>query len=314
MEAVFDDPEVDEFVNLLPEARYEFLDKRQKQFSGWRNLKLTDRRKVYSGLHKEAKSLGISTFEDFDDLMRLELTSLKPYHVDYEQFKYGQDNPHATASGIYRPKHGHGYYVGLKPWLSQMGDTAPTFLTTEEVVAQTIKKAYGQRLLSLELDNLTGLFPIKVPVFIERRAKSDRVQAEELNVSALAQEILEADKNAVVISDGVKDTPGVYTFQGMKGLNGLEDRNIYIILTWMAPEKYAELNVLGQWLGNENILLDYCQDQINQAVGRNRGFRQSQKETKTVVITSRNHWKGFLSKLQDRSPRTQLYPVEERPW
>jgi hypothetical protein len=191
LEVVFDDPEADEFVNILPEARYEFLDKRQKQFSGWRNLKLTDRRKVYSGLHKEAKSLGISTFEDFDDLMRLELTSLKPYHVDYEQFKYGQDNPHATASGIYRPKHGHGYYVGLKPWLSQMGDTAPTFLTTEEVVAQTIKKAYGQRLLSLELDNLTGLFPIKVPVFIERRAKSDRVQAEELNVSALAQEILE---------------------------------------------------------------------------------------------------------------------------
>jgi hypothetical protein len=194
------------------------------------------------------------------------------------------------------------------------GDTVPTFLTNEEVVAHTIKKAYGQRLLSLELDNLPGLFPIKVPVFIDKRAKSDRVQAEELNVSALAQEILEADKNAVVISDGVKDIPGVYTFQGMKGLNGLEDRNIYIILTWMAPEKYAELTVLGQWLENENILLDHCQDQINQAVGRNRGFRQSQKETKTVVITSLNHWKGFVSKLQDRFSRTQLYPVEERPW
>jgi hypothetical protein len=314
LEVVFDDPEVDEFVNILPEARYQFLDKRQKQFSDWRNLKLRDRREVYNDLRNEAKSLGIPTFEDFDDLMRLELTSLTLYHVDYERFKYGQDNPYATDSGIYRPQHGHGYDIGLKPWLSQMGDTVPTFLTTEEVVAQTIGKAYGQRLLSLELDDLPGLFPIKVPVFIEKRAKSDRVQAEELNVSALAQEILEADKNAVVISDGVKDIPDVYTFQGMKGLNGLEDRNIYIILTWMAPEKYAELNVLGQWLGNENILLDYCQDQINQAVGRNRGFRQSQKDTKTVVITSRNHWKGFVSKLQDRSPRTQLYPVEERPW
>jgi hypothetical protein len=43
-------------------------------------------------------------------------------------------------------------------------------------------------------------------------------------MSALAQEILEADKNAVVISDGVKGIPDVYTFQGMKGLNGLEDR------------------------------------------------------------------------------------------
>ena len=183
LEAVFDDPEVDEFVNLLPEARYEFLDKRQKQFSGWRNLKLRDRREAFGGLYKEAKSLGIPAFEDFDELMRLELTSLKPFHVDYERFKYGQDNPYAITRGIYRPQHGHGYYIGFKPWLSQMGDTVPTFLTTEEVVAQTIKKAYGQRLLSLELDNLPGLFPIKVPVFIEKRAKSDRVQAEELNVS-----------------------------------------------------------------------------------------------------------------------------------
>jgi hypothetical protein len=175
---------MDEFVNILPEARYQFLDKRQKQFSGWRNLKLRDRREVYGGLYKEAKSLGIPTFEDFDDLMRLELTSLQPYHVDYERFKYGKDNPYATASGIYRPQHGHGYYIGLKRWLSQMGDTVPTFLTTEEVVSHTIKKAYGQRLLSLELDNLPGLFPIKVPVFIDKRAKSDRVQAEELNVSS----------------------------------------------------------------------------------------------------------------------------------
>ena len=93
---------------------------------------------------------------------------------------------------------------GLKPWLSQMRDTVPTFLTTEEAAAQTIKKAYGKRLLSLELDNLPGIFPIKVPVLFHRRAKSDRVQAEELNVSAIAQEILEADKNAVVISDGIK--------------------------------------------------------------------------------------------------------------
>jgi hypothetical protein len=169
-------------------------------------------------------------------------------------------------------------------------------------------------LLSLKLDDLPGIFPIKVPVFIDQRSKSDRVQNEELNVSALAQEILEADENAIVIADGVKDIPGVYTFQGMKGLNGMEDGNIYIILTWMAPEEYAELNVLGQWLGNENILLDYCQDQINQAAGRNRGFRQSQKDTKTVVITSRSLWTRFLGKLEDRFPRTQLYTVQERPW
>jgi hypothetical protein len=250
LEIVFDDPEVDEFVNILPEARYEFLDDRQKQHSGWEHIKLMERRGIYAGLHKEAKSLGISTFEDFDELMRLDLKTLTPFHVDYEKFPYGQDNPHAKASGIYRPQHGTCYYIGLKAWLSKMGRTVPTFLTTEEVVAQVIKKAYGRRLLSLELDDLPGIFPIKVPVFIDERAKSDRTRDEELNVSALAQEILEADGNAVVITDGVKDIPeGVYTFQRMKGLNGLEHRNIYIILTWMAPEKYAELNVLGQFFG-----------------------------------------------------------------
>ena len=159
LEVVFDDPEVDEFVNILPEARYEFLDKRQKKYSGWRNLKLKDRREIYCSFYIEAKSLGISTFEDFDELMRLKLTSLIPYQVDYERFKYGPDNPHATASGIYRPQQGHLYYIGLKAWLSQMDKTVPTFLTTEDVVAQVVKRAYGRGLLSLELDDLPGMFP-----------------------------------------------------------------------------------------------------------------------------------------------------------
>jgi hypothetical protein len=153
LEIVFDDPEVDEFVNILPEVRYDFLDRRQKEYSGWEHMKLKERREIHSGLHKEAKSFGIPTFEDFDELMRLKLKTLTPFQVDFERFQYGQDNPCAKKAGIYRPQHGACYYIGLKAWLSQMGKTVPTFLTTEEAMAQTIKKAHGQRLLSLS--NLT---------------------------------------------------------------------------------------------------------------------------------------------------------------
>jgi hypothetical protein len=101
----------------------------------------------------------------------------------------------------------------------------------------------------------------------------------------------------------------------MKGLNGLEERNVYVIVTCIAPEKFAELNVIGQWLGNDNVIQDYYQDQINQAVGRNRGFRQSKtRHTKTTVIVSPRLWNSVLSKLQERAPRVQLYLTNERPW
>ena len=325
LNAVFDDPEVDDLINILPEARYNFLQNQQQAYSDWRNMRLPERREICNQLYKEIHENGISTFDDFDALMRLDLKTLRPFHVDYKKFPYGQDNPQASKPGIYQSQHGKCYYVGLKPWLFETGETTPIFLTTENVVAEIIKKAYGPPseernksrlppLLSLDLDDLPGIFHIKVPTFIDKRAKSDRIQEEELNVSAIAREILDADQNAVVITDGVKDTDNVYTFQGMKGLNGLEDRNIYIILTWMAPAKYAELNVLGQWLGNENILFDYYQDQINQAVGRNRGFRDSEQDTKTVIVTSRGLWTRFLGKLENGFPRTQLYSIQESPW
>jgi hypothetical protein len=101
----------------------------------------------------------------------------------------------------------------------------------------------------------------------------------------------------------------------MKGLNGLEDTDVYIILTCIAPEKFAELNVIGQRLGNDEIVEDFYQDQINQAVGRNRGFRESTtRRTKTVVIASPRLWNSLLSRLQQRAPRVQLYLTNERPW
>ena len=109
--------------------------------------------------------------------------------------------------------------------------------------------------------------------------------------------------------------PNVKTFQGMKGVNGLETNDIYIVVTCLSPAKYAELNVIGQWLELPNIIQNYYQDQINQAVGRNRGFRQApNSETKTVVITSRRLWNNVLRDLLNHQPRVLLYESADRPW
>jgi hypothetical protein len=107
----------------------------------------------------------------------------------------------------------------------------------------------------------------------------------------------------------------VMNFQGMKGVNGLEENDVYIVVTCLSPAKYAELNVIGRWLQIPNIIQKYYQDQINQAVGRNRGFRQSfDRETKTTLITSRRLWKNVLSGLSSMAPRVQLYEIADKPW
>jgi hypothetical protein len=134
-------------------------------------------------------------------------------------------------------------------------------------------------------------------------------------VSALAAEIAASDPNAAIISDGVSGVPNVYTFQSMKGLNGLERKNLYIILTYLAPDTYAELNVLGQWLGCARVIEQHYQDQINQAAGRNRGFRQAEAPTKTVVFASMALWSGFLRRrLEIGAPRTRLFLTKDKSW
>jgi hypothetical protein len=109
---------------------------------------------------------------------------------------------------------------------------------------------------------------------------------------------------------------GLQTFQGCKGTNDLSDKDIYIVMTHLAPDQYADLNVIGQWLGIPNIINLFYMDQINQAVGRNQGFRQSnQRETKTVLITSKRLFDSVISKCcSEEGSRTALYEIYDKPW
>jgi hypothetical protein len=342
-EVVFDDPEALDFVHLLPEALYVFVRNTQAQYRGWRNIGRAGRRDVFDALKADIPGTLINSFEDFDELMRLDLERLRPYAVDYETIPFGRDNP--NASGIYRPRDGDRYFLGVKGWLFEM-QARPIFPTTETIVANAIEKAIGEvfaeviklpspgerndediietesqiglrnwsrrPLFRLALDDVPGVYPIHVPLFVDARARADRDGRQ--GVSALAAEIAAADPDAIVILDGVSGVPNVYTFQSMKGLNGLERKHLYIILTWLAPDKYAELNVLGQWLGCSRVIEQHYQDQINQAAGRNRGFRQAEAPAKTVVFASKALWSGFLRRLEVGAPRTRLFLTKDPSW
>jgi hypothetical protein len=87
-------------------------------------------------------------------------------------------------------------------------------------MAEILSAIYRKRcpsynpLLRLDLEDVSGIYPLQVPLYIDRRAAADRGKPK---VSELATEIVTADSNAVVISNGVEDqVERVITFQKAK--------------------------------------------------------------------------------------------------
>ena len=246
--------------------------------------------------------------------MRIDLDALTAYKVDYDRYPYGQDNPQAEKK-LYMDEAGKTFYIGPQSWLSDPSRNKCTFLTTEKLVADVIQRCFEakkqewyhyQPLLPLHLVDMPGVFPIKIPVFLDSRAGARKVED-------LVREIRANDENGVIISNGVETEDNIYTFQGMKGLNGLETSNIYVVMNWFNPDQYAKLNILGQWLGNDQVLFDYYLDQLCQAVGRNSGFRD--QGAQVFVTMSPSLWKKYLFRMNSvPTSRVRFYEVDKAPW
>ncbi|MGB6078509.1 MAG: hypothetical protein WBF99_03535 [Xanthobacteraceae bacterium] len=304
---IIDEPEIDEMLHFISKPLYDHLRSQQQETPSWRNL---DRRAREMHFKSAKEQIPVSDrgieFETYDELMRLNLAGLVEHDVDYDAIPFGHDR---TPTGIYRAEHGKTFYIGEKEWPFS-SQTQWGFLTTERLVTDVIAKIYEKRrrtLLRIEADDMTGVYPIKIPVYFDARARSQEV-------TDLAKEIMENNSRARVISDGVDNgLAGVLTFQRMKGSNDLTEYDIYVIVTPLAPAQFARLNVIGQWLLIPNIIAQHYQGLINQAVGRNTGFRQ-REETKAVVVTSRRMQKLVPDAVNQLRPRVLLYRTNERPW
>jgi hypothetical protein len=281
----FDELELDEFLHIWTEPNYTLIESQQKAHPDWTSLAFTQRLGVYANIRFDS-SFPRPSFEQFDADMRVRLSSLEKVLVNFHAIPYGRDN---SDSGIYRGQNGKPFYLGVQQWLAWMTGRR-NFLTTERLMTEVVRAAYRKqvmsghdkrkaRLVCARIDPPSELFPISVPVCIDKRASGRRA-------ADLAREITEANSNAYVICNGVKDNDRVLTFQKAKGANHLADRDIYIIVTHLNPDHYAELNVVGQWLGIPDVIELHYRDQISQAVGRNRGFRDTGNGRKTVVIAS----------------------------
>jgi len=185
--------------------------------------------------------------------MRLDLKSLTELYVDYNKIRWRE---HAGGNDIYRATHGAKLFIASKPWLRGTKRQL-TFLTTERLfslVADEALREVGKPPLAVDFTHIPG-----VPLWRDPRAAAYR-SADDRRVSELTQEILDADANAVVITDGIKNTldavyrSRVLTFQAAKGRNGLETNNIYVIVTCPAPAVFQRLTLWGSGLAGMMLL------------------------------------------------------------
>jgi len=308
-EIVIDEPELDVVLNIIPEWQFDCLKRMKRKHRGWSSKNRKERHKIYQ-LEKAANEIpGNLSFEEFDELIRLNLDDLHPQEVSYDALPFGFDQ---KGTGIYSVKAGKLFYLGVQDWIRNT-NARLTFLTTETLITNVLIEAYhkvpARNPIVLDLYAPSGLFPIEVPLFTDRRSAKR-------NIGPFVDEILAANPNAVIIANGTNSAhPRVLNFQRAKGVNGLDEKDVFIIGTCLAPDRYAELNVIGQWLNLPGIIRQQYEDEISQAVGRNTGFRQSEKPTKTVVICPHRLYKNTLKDcFRDDSARVRLQKVKERPW
>jgi hypothetical protein len=301
---VFDELEPGDFVHLLSPKIFRHLSSVRP---GWREIPREAKRKIYKrNIERQIipESMG---FEEYNNLRYLNPASLQEVKVDFDYAPFGRENsPHS----IYREWHGKSFYLGCKAW--PFSSINWTFLTTErwvtEIVSAVYRKQQRKPLIRLELDNLPGVFPVHVPVSVNASARAEDVQK-------LTQEILNSGANAAVIADGLGSLKGdrAKSFQGMKGHNGFSQKDVYSILTFLAPEAYARLNVMGQWIGQRDPIAQHYLAQISQAVGRNTAFRQK-SDTKTVIVASGGLLRLIRYDLERLNGRIVLHPSPERFW
>jgi hypothetical protein len=304
---VFDEPEWDEFAYLLPRDIYAHLSIRNRWT--WQELSVRERRERFQAMKTADPALGAVDFEEYNELRFLDLAHFERVQVDYFAQPFGREN---SQKSIYLSRHGNTYYFGAKHWPCSSDSTNWIFLTTERFTTEAIAALYesklGRPLLRLDLDNLPGVYPVDVPVVKNKKARAEKIQE-------LASEILASGNGTVVIADGLGSMRGerARTFQGMKGYNGWSDKDVFIALTYLAPEVYARLNALGLWLRLDDTIGKYYAAQLSQAVGRNTGFRKK-PGTKTVVVATAGLLRLIQTKLARFAPRVRLQISSDTFW
>ncbi|MET4699002.1 hypothetical protein ABIE65_002032 [Constrictibacter sp. MBR-5] len=174
------------------------------------------------------------------------------------------------------------YFVVPKRWFHKMGNTKITLLTTE-IAPTLIAEKLGFHTYKL----LPDMNPTVIPIVTCQDITAKKTHEHMEHYHSI-------NPNIVFVGNFTNNHDFItgYSHQTAKGMNGLSGNDIISYYHWMNYKQYHVMNVLGQYLGMNDIIRLHYLDNMYQAIGRNQGFRN---EGKKHVIVMRSDLYALLN-------------------
>lgn len=268
---IHDEVSWEDLLLVATEAEVKFAHDVRKSVKDWSCTQVTDRYSAYSALSGTAPKW--MNFYRCCELVEADFVPSDAVHVDYDQIPFGVEN---SDSSIYKAQDGQPRYIRLKNWWSRL--RARVVITTTEKLPKIIASQArwtsgdcpGESKFYVLNANGDEFFPTEQLLLVpDARASKDRVQ--ELVNCILEDTRMPTD---FVITNSVKHDRVINHIRA-RGRNDLSHVNLASILTFIGPDQYSNLNVIGQFFNIPDVIPVYYRDVLNQDVGRNRGFRSS---------------------------------------
>lgn len=229
------------------------------------------------------------TFYRFQEVVSANMQDIDAWVVDFDQFPFGTAN---TEEAAYLQRHGDTIYLKQREWWSECRARV-VFLTTEALMADIMSKA------TFSMSSSGNDKPGSDREFsIGRWAQPDWFEpdyipmkqsnlANKKGIDQLVTELTDPNSGGYdqVIANMASGN-NVISHPSAKGRNDLDTTDIATVLTYMGETQYVVLNVVAQMFNVDDPISKFYRDQINQAMGRNRGQRRLSSPAAHLLVLS----------------------------
>lgn len=296
-EVVYDEVGVDDLVDIVEEPVVRWCENIKRTQKHWNDLGLPEQYQAYANAKAPSPSTGGKelSFEDFHRIIGIGFTQSDLKVVDTSISPFGNDH---SMDGIYLSQDGKKFCLKPRRWWRTLGAKV-TVLTTEELptrVAEKLRwpggpddegKPRSSRFRIYRFDSSENFMNELVDLHLDSRAAKD--QQEQAKISALIEEFQTKHPEAKVITNNAGGFENAISHPGAKGSNNLRDRDLFTILQYLSPSKYAQLCLLASEFEMPDVIQLHYRDELFQAIGRNRGMRRDQSAPKShsVIMSPR---------------------------
>ena len=328
---IHDEIRPEDIAMVVSEVEYEFAERvRRSTQPNWDHASLPEKHRAYSDAlsqvpKAELKKAGRdkrSSFNETRAVIDSNLTSDDIVVVDFDLISFGRDR---NEQGIYRRQGGTRWYVREKDWWNKQ-QALISITTTERLPAMMLRvprwegtdgegNAIEQRFQVRRWDDDEVFAFRSVPILRtnEASAQVSPKDSKKRKVEILVDDFLGQGEVDMIISDKVRHDL-VVNHATARGRNDMGDLNLASVIMHLAPAHYSVLNVIAQKYGligqHPDVIRLHYRDQINQALGRNQGFRRDDADPKEHVVLIGETLYNWLGPDFFRKGRYPMYLAE----